>query len=153
MCSVVIAGASLKPPGHSPQVGKRFQPTQTLCVLAAPAAAVAPDALFGLVAPLSARHRDMRGSGGPPLYHWLPGKGWITQLFTCTLPMTRLLCPSELVSSSFVRHFLRRLKNKQTCPFFFRLTCVYRLRHRHPPVVVVSESLFSEHIISRLKCL
>lgn len=49
--------------------------TQTQCVLAAWDAADTPDALFGLVAALSARQGGMRVSGGPSLYQRLPGKG------------------------------------------------------------------------------
>lgn len=53
-----------------------------------------------------------------------------------TLAVTRSLGPCELISSSFVRHFLRRLKNKQTRPFFFRLTGVCRRSHHHPPLAL-----------------
>lgn len=64
----VIAGASFKPPGHSPQVGKSFQPRQTLSVLAARAAVDFPDALFGCLVWLhhSVRDRGTRGGSGRP---------------------------------------------------------------------------------------
>lgn len=144
MCALLSLAHLSKPPGHSPHVGKSFQPRQTLSVLASRAAA---DALFGLVAPVCARQRDvLRPCAAPKA-----SKEGLNHAFARnnTLALPRRTC------LQFIRQAFPASAEKQTDSSLLLLPADWCLSPPPSPPTrrVLSESLHYECVTGALNSL
>lgn len=151
----VIAGASFKPSGHSPQVGKSVQPRQTLSVLAARAAADFPDALFGCLVWLhhSERDRGTRGGSGRPRTAPKTTRKGLNHTFVRYARSDTLAQPLR-TRLQFIRQAFPASAEKQTDSSLL-LPTDWCLSSQPSPSSrsVVSESLHSRHITGALNSL